>query len=198
MQQAGGVLDLPHDLVPGRYRLTGLLGRGGMGEVYRGTDLRLKRDVAIKLLSPEKAADDEARWRLLHEAQAAATLDHPHVCPVYDSGESADGRAYIVMQYAEGQTLADVLQQREMSAEEALQLATQVAAALGAAHQRGLIHRDVKPANVMVTLSGQAKLLDLGIAKVVSFPTQYSEAATASAVTSTARSPAPTNSRPLT
>jgi tetratricopeptide (TPR) repeat protein/predicted Ser/Thr protein kinase len=186
MQQAGGmgdVFDLPGDLVPGRYRLTKLLGRGGMGEVYLGADLRLKRDVAIKLLSRDKSTDAEARRRLLLEAQAAATLDHPHICPVYDSGETTDGRAYVVMQYVEGRTLAETLSQREMPPDQALRVATHVAEALSAAHARGLVHRDVKPANIIVTPAGQTKLLDLGIAKVVSFPAQDADAPTASAVT---------------
>jgi serine/threonine-protein kinase len=186
MQQAGGmgeVFDLPGDLVPGRYRLTKLLGRGGMGGMYLGADLRLKRDVAIKLLLPDKAADAEARRRLFLEAQTAATLDHPNICPVYDSGETADGRAFVVMQYVEGQTLADILSQRQIPPEEALRLVTHVADALGAAHARGLVHRDVKPANVIVTPTGQTKLLDLGIAKVVMFPAQSADASTASAMT---------------
>jgi len=186
MRQAGGigeVFDLPADLVPGRYRLTRLLGRGGMGEVYLAADLRLKRDVAIKLLLPDKAADADARRRLFLEAQTAATLDHPHICPVYDSGETADGRAYVVMQYVQGQTLAEILRQRQTPPEEALRLVTHVADALGAAHARGLVHRDVKPANVIVTPSGQTKLLDLGIAKAVLFPAGSEDTATASAMT---------------
>src|SRR5512138_443880 len=94
------------DFVPGRYRLTRPLGRGGMCEVHLAQDLLLGLDVAIKLVSHDLTEDAEARLRLLKEARAAASLDHPAICPVYDCGETADGRAYIVMQYVEGETLA--------------------------------------------------------------------------------------------
>jgi tetratricopeptide (TPR) repeat protein len=159
------------DLVPGRYRLRRPLGRGGMGEVYLADDLRLRRQVAIKLVAQERLTDPEARRRLLKEAQAAAGLDHPYICPIYDSGETPDGRAFFVMQYVEGETLSKVLAQRAVDPQEALTITSQIAQALAAAHRHGIVHRDLKPDNVIITASGAPKLLDLGIAKVLTAPT---------------------------
>jgi len=158
---AAGALDAS------RYRIVRLLGRGGLGEVYLAHDLTLGRDVAIKFVAPDSVADPEARRRLLREARAAAALDHPGICTVYETGEDADGRGYIVMQYVEGETLASVLRRGAMPVREALALCVQVAEALGVAHRRGVVHRDLKPGNIMVTPSGQAKLVDFGIAKIV-------------------------------
>ena len=151
----------------GRYRIVRLLGRGGLGEVYLAHDLTLTRDVAIKFVAPEKLADADAKGRLLREARAAASLDHPGICTVYETGESEDGRSYIVMQYVEGETLAKVLARGALPIRDALTLCTQVAEALGAAHRRGVVHRDFKPGNIMVTPSGHPKLVDFGIAKIV-------------------------------
>ena len=155
-------------MAPAGYRLIQLLGRGGMGEVYLADDLTLGRKVAIKFLLADKTDDPAARRRLVREAQAAAALDHPHICTVYDTGETADGRVYVVMQYVEGETLASVLERGPLPVRDALALCAQIADALGDAHRRGIIHRDLKPANVMITPSGRPKLLDLGIAKVAS------------------------------
>ena len=171
------------DLVPGRYRLARLLGRGGMGEVYLARDLTLDRDVAIKLLTPGRLADPAARRRLLREARSAAALDHPFICPVYDSGETPDGRAYIVMQYVEGPTLSAVLQRGGLSVRDTLGICANIAEALAVAHKRGLVHRDLKPSNVIVTPSGAPKLLDLGIAKAIASPEALAQAATQTAVT---------------
>ena len=168
---------------PERYRLQRLLGRGGMGEVYLARDLTLDRDVAIKFVTPEKALDDDARRRLLGEARAAAAVDHPGICAVYDSGETRDGHAYVVMQYVEGNTLATLLDSGAITARDTLRLTAAIADALGAAHRRGLVHRDLKPSNVIVTPSGAPKLLDLGIAKMVSLPAGFSDASTGSSAT---------------
>jgi tetratricopeptide (TPR) repeat protein len=173
-----------NDLVPGRYRLTRLLGRGGMGEVHLATDLLLGREVAIKLVARDRLQDEDARRRLLKEARLTASIDHPCICPVYDCGATADGRAYIVMQYIEGDTLAAVLRRRgALAPREALAIAAQLADALAAAHRNGLVHRDVKPANVIVTPGGAPKLLDLGIAKLAGVAAPVPDAPTLSAAT---------------
>ena len=157
---AAGALD------SGRYQIGRLLGRGGLGEVYLAHDRTLGRDVAIKFVSPDKVADARARRALLREARAAAALDHPYICTVYETGETPDGRGFIVMQYVEGETLSNVLQQGAMSIRDALTLCADIADALAAAHRRGVIHRDLKPGNIIVTPSGRPKLVDFGIAKV--------------------------------
>ncbi|HET9370371.1 MAG TPA: serine/threonine-protein kinase, partial [Vicinamibacterales bacterium] len=147
----------------GPYEIITLLGRGGMGEVYLARDPRLKRRVAIKVLQAESVGDDEAKRRLLREAQTAATLDHPNICTIYEVGE-ADGRSFIAMQYIDGETLAARLSRKPMEPLEALAVATQVAEALVHAHQRGIAHRDIKPLNIMVS-GRQVKVLDFGLAK---------------------------------
>jgi tetratricopeptide (TPR) repeat protein len=152
---------------PAGYRLIHLLGRGGMGEVYLADDLRLNRKVAIKFLLADKSEDQAARRRLLHEAQAAAAVDHPCICAVYETGDTPDGDAYIVMQYVDGEPLSALLQRGPVPVRQALELCGQIADALSTAHHQGIIHRDLKPANVIVTKSGRPKILDLGIAKVM-------------------------------
>ena len=159
---AAGALD------SGRYRLVRLLGRGGLGEVYLAYDNRLERDVAIKFVAPDKLVDPDARGRLLREARAAAALDHPGICTVYETGEAEDGRSFIVMQYVEGETLAAALTRGPLPVREALALCVEIAEALGAAHRKGVVHRDLKPGNIMVTPAGRARLVDFGIAKVAS------------------------------
>jgi tetratricopeptide (TPR) repeat protein len=138
-----------------------------MGEVYLADDLRLRRQVAIKLVAADHVGDSAARRRLLKEAQAAAALDHPNICPIYDSGETADGRAFFVMQYVEGETLSTVMARRALGPDEALTISARLAEALSAAHRNGVVHRDLKPDNVIITPSGVPKLLDLGIARVM-------------------------------
>ena len=147
----------------GRYDIRSPLGAGGMGEVYLAEDTSLHRKVAIKFLSSETAHDDHARKRLLREAQSAATLDHPNICAIYEVGE-ADGHHFIVMQLVEGETLAARLAGRPLDVRESLALATQIADALSTAHAHGVLHRDIKPQNVMITPRGQAKLMDFGLA----------------------------------
>jgi Tol biopolymer transport system component/predicted Ser/Thr protein kinase len=149
----------------GHYRVLSLLGRGGMGEVYLAQDTRLGRKVAIKLLPPELTADEQARKRLLNEARAAAALDHPNICAIHEVGNEA-GRSFIVMQYIEGETLAARIERERLELSEALAIAIQAAEALQEAHQQGIIHRDIKPQNLMLTARGQVKVLDFGLAKV--------------------------------
>ncbi len=149
-----------------RYDILGKLGAGGMGEVYLAQDTELGRRVAIKFLPPELAADERANERLIQEARAAATLDHPNICSIYEAGE-ADGRSFIAMQYIEGQTLDARIHGAPLELRESLAIASQVADALAEAHAHGIIHRDIKPGNIMITPRGQAKVMDFGLARVM-------------------------------
>jgi eukaryotic-like serine/threonine-protein kinase len=147
------------------YRIIEKLGTGGMGEVFLAQDTKLERRVAIKLL-PAKSLDDvHARKRLLREAKAAATLDHPNICSIYEVNDSGDS-PFIVMQYVEGKTLFSKLQEAPLTPEEVIDVGIQIAEALAEAHERGVIHRDIKPQNVIITPRGQAKVLDFGLARI--------------------------------
>ena len=148
------------------YRINERLGSGGMGEVYRADDLRLGRPVALKFLSPSLKADPESRARLLNEARAASLLRSPNIAVTYDIGES-DGADFIVMEYVEGETLASRLSTGPLPVREAVQAGIQVADALDEAHSRGIIHRDIKSANLMRTSRGLVKVLDFGLAKIL-------------------------------
>jgi len=147
------------------YRITGHLGAGGMGTVYLAEDLTLHRKVALKFLSPKAAGDPDAAARLLREARAASALDHPHIATVYEVGE-AGGQPFIAMAHYEGETLGQRIQSGPLPATEAARIVTQIADALETAHAAGIVHRDLKPSNVMITTTGQVKILDFGIAKV--------------------------------
>ena len=148
----------------GPYEIQSPLGRGGMGEVYRARDTRLQRDVAIKILPSILAADPESVRRFENEARAVASLSHPHVVPLFDVGEH-EGMRYAVTELVSGETLRSRMAQGALPAGEAAEIAAQVAEGLGAAHDRGLVHRDVKPENVVLTPSGFARVLDFGLAK---------------------------------
>ncbi|MGH7588536.1 MAG: protein kinase domain-containing protein [Gemmatimonadota bacterium] len=150
----------------GHYEILGRIGAGGMGTVYRARDTRLERDVALKFLPPHLTSSSEARARLLLEARAAAALEHPNVCTVYEMGETGDGRAFIAMALCRGETLRERLERGPLLPEEAVTTATQIAHGLAAAHAHGILHRDVKPGNVMLTEDGTVKLLDFGLAKL--------------------------------
>ena len=156
-------VDLPPGTALGPYRIDSPLGAGGMGEVFRGTDLRLNRAVAIKVLAPGAPLDENVRARFAREARAVAALTHPHICTLYDVGrhEQID---FLVMECLEGETLAARLEKEPLPLAEALTHAIEVAGALEHAHTHGIIHRDLKPANIMLTAGG-AKLLDFGLAK---------------------------------
>ncbi|MEO8682595.1 MAG: serine/threonine-protein kinase, partial [Vicinamibacterales bacterium] len=168
----------------GAYRLLTLLGKGGMGEVYLALDTRLERKVAIKFLSASSRDDERAAKRLLREAQAAATLDHPNICAIYEIGEQ-DGRSFIVMQYIDGETLADILKRKRLDVQEVLGAAVQIADALADAHAHHMIHRDIKPANIIIDSRGQAKVLDFGLAKRLPAPTRDDDDAATVSVLST-------------
>ncbi len=148
-----------------RYEVGRLIGRGGMAEVYQGRDVLLDRQVAVKLLGWASEDDDERAQRLLYEARAAASLSHPHVVAVHDIGLAAQA-VYVVMEYLEGESLQQLLaREHHVSALRAVTIGTQVCSALEAAHHRGVVHRDVTPANIMICRDGGAKMMDFGIAR---------------------------------
>src|SRR6202140_1181869 len=148
----------------GPYEILSAIGAGGMGEAYRAKDTRLDRIVAIKVLPAHLADSPELRERFEREARAIASLNHPHICIIYDVGHQ-DGTDYLVMEYLEGETLAQRLLEGSLPLEQVLQYAIQIADALDKAHRKGVTHRDLKPGNIMLTKSG-AKLLDFGLAKL--------------------------------
>jgi serine/threonine protein kinase len=148
----------------GPYRVESRIGAGGMGEVYRARDSRLKREVAIKVLPTAHMKDQEARDRLLKEAQAASALNHPSIVTVYDIG-SDRGMDYLVMEYVKGNTFDHVIAAGRLSLSDLIRYGTAIASPLAAAHSIGIVHRDIKPANIMITTDGQVKILDFGLAK---------------------------------
>src|SRR6478609_8693255 len=151
----------------GPYEVLALLGAGGMGEVYRARDPRLGREVAIKVLPHDRVADESRRQRFIHEAKAASALNHPHIITIHEI-ESANGIDFLVMEYVRGKSLDALIPRQGMRLGEVLRIAIPVADALAAAHARGIVHRDLKPANVMVGTDGAVKVLDFGLAKLLS------------------------------
>jgi serine/threonine protein kinase len=149
----------------GHYEIRAAIGAGGMGEVYRATDTRLDRTVAIKVLPRTLSDDAEFRARFARETRTISTLDHPHICALYDVGET-DETSYLVMQYLDGETLAARLARGALPVDQALRWGAEIAAALDHAHRHGIVHRDLKPGNIMITKSG-ARLLDFGLAKPI-------------------------------
>ncbi len=152
-------------VIAGRYQIIEELGRGGMGVVYKALDNKLKRTVALKFLPFEWTYDAQAKERFVREAQAAAALDHPNICTVHEIDE-ADGRMFISMAFVEGESLKARIERGPLKLDEALNLGLQVAEGLREAHKKGIIHRDIKSANIMVTPKGQAKIMDFGLAKL--------------------------------
>ena len=149
----------------GRYKIIEELGRGGMGVVYQAEDTKLKRTVALKFLPPELTHISEVNERFMREAQAAAALDHPNICTVYEFDETEE-TTFISMAYIEGQSLRKKIESGPLELDESLKIATQVAEGLQEAHKKGVIHRDIKSANIMVTETAQAKIMDFGLARV--------------------------------
>ncbi|MFM8532579.1 MAG: serine/threonine-protein kinase [Acidimicrobiia bacterium] len=161
---------LPSGTRLGPYEILGLIGEGGMGQVYRAADTRLDRAVAIKVMPATLADDPIRRERFEREARSVSRLEHPNICPLYDVGElpaETGGGLFLVMQFLEGETLAQRLSRGAMSIKETLETGVQIAEALAAAHRAGIVHRDLKPGNVMLTRAG-ARLLDFGLARSVS------------------------------
>jgi serine/threonine protein kinase/Tol biopolymer transport system component len=151
--------------IAGKYKILEELGRGGMGVVYKAKDTKLKRTVALKFLSPELTRDSEAKERFIHEAQAASALDHPNICTVHEIDE-AEGQMFIAMAYIDGQSLRQKTEQGPLKLDEALNIAIQVAEGLHDAHENGIVHRDIKSSNIIVTAKDQAKIMDFGVAKL--------------------------------
>jgi predicted Ser/Thr protein kinase len=150
----------------GPYAIAAPIGSGGMGEVYKATDTRLDRTVAIKVLPEHVASNPDLKQRFEREAKTLAALSHPHICSVFDVG-SQEGVDFLVMEYLEGETLERRLKKGALSLDQTLQIGIQIADALAAAHRAGIVHRDLKPANIQVTLDGSIKILDFGIAKAL-------------------------------
>ena len=155
----------PGTELAGKYKIADVVGRGGMGIVYKADDIQLKRSVALKFLPPELIQNEEARARFVLEAQTAAALSHPNICTIHEINEE-DERSFIAMEYVEGKSLRAKLEKGPLEEQEALNIAIQLAEGLDEAHKKGIIHRDIKSANVMVTEKGQAKIMDFGLAKV--------------------------------
>src|SRR5450631_3720861 len=153
-------------LLGGRYRIIGLLGRGGMGEVYRATDLTLGQSVALKFLPAEAAGNNRLLERFAGEVRVARQVSHPNVCRVYDIGE-IEGMPFISMEYVDGEDLASLLLRiGRLPADKALEAARKICAGLAAAHDRGIIHRDLKPQNIMMNKRGDVVIMDFGLAAI--------------------------------
>src|SRR6516225_298251 len=165
----------------GPYELSGPLGAGGMGEVYRARDTRLGRDVAIKILPKEMSADPARKHRFEREAKTISSLNHPNICTLHDIG-SQDGVDYLVMECVEGETLAKLLEKGPLPLDQVVKFGAQIADAMDKAHRAGIVHRDLKPGNIMLAAIG-AKLLDFGLAKPAA--PLVSEATLTAAVTQT-------------
>src|ERR1039457_5765280 len=159
-------------LLGGRYELDGIVGRGGMAEVYRARDIRLDRIVAVKTLREDLARDQTFQARFRREAQSAASLNHPSIVAVYDTGEDMLGPTpvpYIVMEYVDARTLRDLLREdHRLLPERALEITDDVLLALDSSHRNGIVHRDIKPGNVMLTRAADVTVMDFGIARAVS------------------------------
>jgi serine/threonine protein kinase len=168
--QTRTILKPIQELVPGtelaeKYKIEEVVGRGGMGIVYKAEDTKLRRHVALKFLPPELTQDEEAKERFVLEARSAAALSHPNICTIHEINEE-EGRSFIAMEFVHGHSLKDRIKKGPLGTDEALNIAIQVAEGLEEAHKKGIVHRDIKSANIMITDRGQAKVMDFGLAKV--------------------------------
>jgi serine/threonine protein kinase len=157
---------VPGTLLGGRYRVIGLLGEGGMGEVYRATDLALGQSVALKFLPESAAGNDRLLERFQNEVRVARQVSHPNVCRMYDIGE-VEGTPFLSMEYVDGEDLATLLQRiGRLPADKAIEIARKLCAGLQAAHDKGVVHRDLKPQNIMLNKKGEVLILDFGLAAI--------------------------------
>ena len=144
------------------YKIIEKLGSGGMGEVYKAEDSKLKRIVALKFLPSSFSFDKEAKKRFIHEAQSASALDHPNICTIYEVAETNDGKLFISMPCYKGETLKEKIAKGPLEIEDAVDITLQICNGLEKAHKNGIIHRDIKPANIFITNDGIVKILDFG------------------------------------
>jgi len=149
------------------YNILEILGKGGMGVVYKAEDTKLHRTVAIKFLHPDLTSDEEAKKRFIREAQAASALQHYNICSIHEIDETSDGQLFIAMEYYEGETLKNKICRELLSIDEIINITTQIAEGLNKAHEKGIIPRDIKPANIFITKEGIVKILDFGLAKKI-------------------------------
>ncbi|MCX6561358.1 MAG: serine/threonine-protein kinase [Candidatus Aminicenantes bacterium] len=156
-------------LIAGKYRIIEEIGQGGMGVVYKAEDTKLRRSVALKFLAEDLAHDRQAVERFQREARAASALNHPHICTIFDIDEH-EGHHFMALELLEGKTLREYLLGKSLDIDQIVDWTIQVAGGLEAAHGKGIIHRDIKPGNILVTDSGQAKILDFGLAKLLPAP----------------------------
>src|SRR5687767_6690730 len=157
---------VPGQMFAGRYRMVGLLGKGGMGEVYRADDLKLGQPVALKFLPRDVEADADRLERFLTEVRLSLKVTHPNVCRVFDIGE-IDGRHFLSMEYVDGEDLASLLRRiGRLPEDKAIEIARQLCAGLSAAHDEGVLHRDLKPANIMIDGRGKVRIADFGLARI--------------------------------
>ena len=148
------------------YKIIEKLGQGGMGVVYKAEDTKLKRTVALKFLPSELTRDADAKARFIREAQAASALQHHNICAIHEIDETPEGQLFISMDCYEGETLKEKIERGPLAVEEAIDLTIQVAEGLSEAHEAGIVHRDIKPGNILVTRKGVVKILDFGLAKL--------------------------------
>ncbi len=157
---------LPPKTRLGNYEVLSELGSGGMGEVYKARDLKLGREVAIKVLPQEMASDSQRLRRFEQDARAASALNHPNIVTIYEIGEH-EGTPYIAMEYVKGKTLREILAEGPLPNDKLIRYATQMAEGLAKAHQAGIVHRDLKPENIVISVDGYVKILDFGLAKLL-------------------------------